>query len=81
MGGVSVHSQARYTPIIHDKEKGHITKEQIEKKLNVSNDLHSAATTIISLENSLHGQIFPQKEILEIKNFSRQKNVRLHLDG
>ena len=81
LGGVSVHSQARYSPLDADPEKGHLTKEIIEKSIFLKNDLHTCATTIVSLENSLYGQILPFEEIKRIKEVTDKYNIHLHLDG
>lgn len=44
-------------------------------------EIHAAPTKVISLENTLHGMIFPIEEIEKISNFCKKNNVRLHLDG
>jgi hypothetical protein len=45
------------------------------------NQYLSAPTAVISLENTLHGTIFPQDEIIRISEFAHSKDVKMHLDG
>ena len=44
-------------------------------------DYHSAPTQVIELENTLHGIIFPQEEIIKISEFARKEGIKMHLDG
>lgn len=44
-------------------------------------EIHGCPTKVISLENTLHGMLFPIGEIEKIARFCRENNVRLHLDG
>lgn len=41
----------------------------------------SAPTSVITLENTLNGTIFPQEEIVRISDFARREGIRMHLDG
>ena len=43
--------------------------------------MRSAPTTIISLENTLNGTIFPQDEIVRISEFAHANGLKMHLDG
>ncbi len=47
----------------------------------LGNDLHTPITTIISLENTLGGQIFPIDEIRKIRQLADKYQLRLHVDG
>ena len=42
---------------------------------------NSAPTHVIALENTLSGQIFPQKDIIEISEFAHSQGILMHLDG
>jgi threonine aldolase len=41
----------------------------------------SCRTEVIELENTLHGSIFPQDEILCICEYARKRGIKTHLDG
>lgn len=45
------------------------------------NNLHNPITTIICLENTLNGNIFPIEEIKKIKELSQKYEIKMHLDG
>lgn len=45
------------------------------------NDLHHPLSTIIVLENTLNGAIFPQDEIKKIRVLADKHGLTLHLDG
>jgi hypothetical protein len=45
------------------------------------NQYLSAPTAVVSLENTLHGTIFPQDEIIRISEFAHSKDLKMHLDG
>uniref|UniRef100_A0A0L0NPL5 low-specificity L-threonine aldolase n=1 Tax=Candidozyma auris TaxID=498019 RepID=A0A0L0NPL5_CANAR len=44
-------------------------------------EIHGCPTKVISLENTLHGMLFPLEEIKKISAFCKENDVRLHLDG
>lgn len=44
-------------------------------------DIHAAPTKLISLENTLHGIIYPWDELVKISEFAREHNIRIHCDG
>jgi len=82
LGGSSFHSQKSVLPInpLH-YGKEYLTAEIIEEHLFEGNDLHTPNTTIISLENTLGGQILPIEEIKKIRELSNRKQIKMHLDG
>lgn len=47
----------------------------------VGNDIHTAPTRVISLENTLGGTIMPIEEIAKISALAKRHNLKLHLDG
>lgn len=36
---------------------------------------------MIELENTLHGSIFPQDEVIRISKYARKRGIIMHLDG
>ncbi|ODV68550.1 hypothetical protein HYPBUDRAFT_134804 [Hyphopichia burtonii NRRL Y-1933] len=81
-GGLSTLSQAMIQPI-HPKNGKYLTLEDdiIPNVIPDDGDIHLAPTKLISLENTLHGMIFPIDEIEKISKFCRENEIRLHLDG
>lgn len=80
-GGVAFHSGAAVLPITPSNGH-HLTLEaDVLPNLVLGDDVHSAPTRVISLENTLNGLIFPQTEIRKIANEARKHDVRMHLDG
>ncbi|RKP25919.1 pyridoxal phosphate-dependent transferase, partial [Syncephalis pseudoplumigaleata] len=78
-GGAAFHSQASTTAIM-PRNGVHLTAEEIEANL-VEEDVHTAPTRLISLENTLNGVIFPWDELSDIHQLARQRSIPLHLDG
>ncbi|KAI9281915.1 pyridoxal phosphate-dependent transferase [Sporodiniella umbellata] len=78
-GGISFHSRASVSPIVASNGI-HITSEEIEGNL-LGEDIYSAPTRVISLENTLNGMIFPIEEIAKISTMARSRGLGMHLDG
>ncbi|KAG2023795.1 threonine aldolase [Coprinopsis cinerea AmutBmut pab1-1] len=79
-GGTAFHSGAHLIPVA-PSNRHHLTLEDIQENAVVSSDIHCAPTTLIALENTLNGSIFPQSEILRIADYAKSINAKLHLDG
>lgn len=81
-GGIPTLSQAMIHPI-HPKNNVYLTLEEdiLPNFVPDDGEIHSAPTKVISLENTLHGMIFPVEEIEKISKFCKKNGVRLHLDG
>lgn len=81
-GGLPTLSQAMIQTII-PKNGIHLTLEDDIIPVFIPDDgeIHGAPTKVISLENTLHGMIFPLEEIKKISKFCKENDVRLHLDG
>ncbi|KAG2730897.1 hypothetical protein G9P44_006046 [Scheffersomyces stipitis] len=81
-GGLSTLSQAMVQPIVA-KNGHHLTLEDdiLPNFIPDDGEIHGAPTKVISLENTLHGMIFPLDEIKKISNFCKKNDVKLHLDG
>ncbi|CEG79090.1 Putative Threonine aldolase [Rhizopus microsporus] len=58
----------------------HVTSEEIEANL-LGEDIYSAPTRVVSLENTLNGMIFPIEELAKISKMARSKGLAMHLDG
>lgn len=81
-GGTAFHSGAS-CQLVSPKNNHHLTWSQdISPNLIRGNNIHTAPTTLICLENTLNGLIFPQEEIKEIrKQLDRENNEELNGDG
>jgi threonine aldolase len=49
--------------------------------LQLGNDIHTAPTRLICLENTLAGTVFPQDEIVKISEEAAKHGIIMHLDG
>lgn len=81
-GGVPTLSQALVQPIV-PKNGIHLTllDDIVPNFVPDDGEIHGCPTKVISLENTLHGMIFPIEELRLISAFCKLHNVRLHLDG
>lgn len=59
----------------------HLTVEDIEPALCLGEDIHTAPSKLICLENTLSGTVFPQDEIVKIGRLAKKHDIGLHLDG
>ena len=79
--GLAMLSQAMVTPVI-PKNGNYLTVEDIQKwVIKNDGDIHGAPTFIISLEQTLHGMVTPFDELIRIKKFCIENNLKLHCDG
>ena len=77
---------------LHPPDNKMLTAEFIEKHIHAgilsfkyvlmmsANNLHYPLTTIISLENTLNGSVFPQEEIKKIRALADKYKLKLHCD-
>ncbi|EJF66504.1 pyridoxal phosphate-dependent transferase [Dichomitus squalens] len=79
-GGLAFHSGAHAQMVIPSNGH-HLTLEDVQEHVVLGDEIHSAPTAIISLENTLNGTIFPQDEIVRIAEFAHANGLRTHLDG
>lgn len=79
-GGISTLSGAHLITV-HPKNGHHLTLEDIEQNVIISDDVHMCPTKVITLENTLYGMIVPLEEIQRISKFAREHDIILHLDG
>ncbi len=81
-GGISFNSGASCKFI--DTEKGFFNANQLEKSINITDNIHLAETQLISLENTTNkggGSIWDFEEIKKIKTVANKYNLPTHLDG
>lgn len=79
-GGVAIHAGAIMTPVIPSEGRNHLIAKDIENAL-VSKSIYSAPTKLISLENTLDGELLPLEAIEEIHELAKSKGLPMHLDG
>jgi len=80
-GGIAFHSGAQVYPIKLPNAGDFITSSIVESSLFLGNDLHTPITSLICLENTLNGRIFPLEEIKKIKEIADRHQIGMHLDG
>lgn len=59
----------------------HLTLDEIMESVVEGDDIHTAPTRIVCLENTLSGMVFPQEEIVCISNAMHELGIIMHLDG
>lgn len=59
----------------------YLTLDDVKKNVKLGDEIHSAPTRVISLENTLGGTIMPLSEVRKISVFAREHGIKLHLDG
>ncbi|KAF9042108.1 pyridoxal phosphate-dependent transferase [Panaeolus papilionaceus] len=79
-GGAAFHSGAAVIPVVPSNGH-HLTLEDIEDNIIITNDIHFAPTQLVELENTLDGTIFPQDEIIRISDYAHSLGIKVHLDG
>jgi threonine aldolase len=67
-------------PIV-PKNGTHLTLEDVQKRVVISEDIHSCPTKLISLENTLDGMIMPLDEVRRITEWAHANGIKVHLDG
>jgi threonine aldolase len=80
-GGIAFNSGCSVNLI--NTERGILTAEQVLASIN-ADDVHKAASSLVSLENTCNrggGSCYDFNEILKIKEVCNQHNLKLHLDG
>ncbi|MEQ8304537.1 MAG: GntG family PLP-dependent aldolase [Cyclobacteriaceae bacterium] len=65
-------------------DRGRLSIEDVEANINNYQDPHQAKTTVVALENTVvreGGSYYTLEEIKKISEFSRGKDLFMHLDG
>lgn len=81
-GGLAFNSGISVALIAGDR--GRITAEQVESRINNAEDVHLPLTRIVSLENTANrggGACYDFAEILRIREVCQRHGLWLHLDG
>lgn len=79
-GGVSAWTGATMQTVV-PKNGSYLTLEDIQKNAVVDDDIHSCPTKLISLENTLGGEIMPLSEAKRIVEWAHSHDIKVHLDG
>ncbi|MFD1550584.1 low-specificity L-threonine aldolase [Putridiphycobacter roseus] len=80
-GGMMINSQA--SPRFIRGNNGRIIPELLQDQIN-PDDIHYPVTKLVSLEDTANrggGAVYDFNDILKIKDFCTQNNLKLHLDG
>ncbi len=80
-GGMMINSQA--SPRFIRGNNGRIIPELLNDQIN-PDDIHYPITKLVSLEDTANrggGAVYDFNDILKIKTFCEQNNLKLHLDG
>ncbi|QHS72739.1 threonine aldolase GLY1 [Saccharomyces paradoxus] len=79
--GLAILSQAMVVPVI-PSNGDYLTLEDIKSHyVPDDGDIHGAPTRLISLENTLHGIVYPLEELVRIKAWCMENGLKLHCDG
>ncbi|CAB4252097.1 similar to Saccharomyces cerevisiae YEL046C GLY1 Threonine aldolase, catalyzes the cleavage of L-allo-threonine and L-threonine to glycine [Maudiozyma barnettii] len=79
--GLAILSQAMVVPVI-PSNGNYLTLEDIKSHyVPDDGDIHGAPTKVLSLENTLHGIIYPLEELVRIKAWCMENGMILHCDG
>ncbi|ORX34285.1 pyridoxal phosphate-dependent transferase [Kockovaella imperatae] len=79
-GGIAMFSQATTHQLVPHNGI-YLTVEDIEPALVLGEDIHTAPTKLICIENTLSGTIIPQEEVVRIGELARRHDIIMHLDG
>ncbi|KAJ5321907.1 Aromatic amino acid beta-eliminating lyase/threonine aldolase [Penicillium brevicompactum] len=79
-GGVSAWTGATMQTVV-PKNGSYLTLEDIQKNAVLDDDIHSCPTKLISLENTLNGEIMPLSEAKRIVYWAHSQDIKVHLDG
>lgn len=79
-GGIASLSQALVKGVAPSNGV-YLTREDVEREVVLSEDVHACPTRVISLENTLGGTIMPLEEVKRICAFGRENGIKMHLDG
>ena len=81
-GGVSFNSGVSCATIVG--ERGRITADQIQQRINLADFYHSPKTALVVLENTTNkggGACYDPEEIKRIATLCKKEKLPLHLDG
>lgn len=79
--GLAILSQAMVVPVIPSNGNYMTLKDIKRHYVPDDGDIHGAPTKAISLENTLHGMVYPLEELVRIRAWCLENNIKLHCDG
>jgi threonine aldolase len=79
-GGAASLSGAFIRPVVPSNGH-HLTLEDVKMNAVLSDDVHYAPTTVVSLENTCNGTVMPLAECKKISAWTRENGIIIHLDG
>ncbi|KAL4806336.1 pyridoxal phosphate-dependent transferase [Aspergillus unguis] len=79
-GGVSAWTGATVIPVVPNNST-YLTLEDVQKRVVISDNVHTCPTKLISLENTLDGMIMPLEEVRRITEWAHKNGIKVHLDG
>ena len=78
-GGAAVLGSIQPQPL-ELENNGTIAITKIENSIKPKQD-YFARTKLLCLENTTHGKILPQKYLRQVREFTKTKGLKMHLDG
>ena len=78
-GGAAVLGSIQPQPI-ENADDGTIPIDKLRAAVKPDDD-HFARTRLVALENTIGGQVIPQRYVEEVSAFARGAGLRMHLDG
>jgi threonine aldolase len=79
-GGVASLCGAMLKPATPSNGK-YITLEDLQKVVDLREDIHGCPTKLISLENTIGGVVVPLSECQRISAWAKERGIIMHLDG
>ncbi|SEK72027.1 L-threonine aldolase [Colwellia chukchiensis] len=78
-GGAAVLGSIQPQPIANE-EDGSLCFDKLAAAIK-PDDAHFARTTLLSIENTINGKVLPLSYMTKARDFTRQHQLQLHLDG
>ncbi|ORM70979.1 low-specificity L-threonine aldolase [Pantoea wallisii] len=78
-GGAAVLGSIQPQPILHAAD-GSLPLADVAAAIK-PDDIHFARTRLLSLENTHHGKVLPLSYLEQAWQFTRERNLALHIDG
>lgn len=79
-GGIASHSMASVNSVFAANGH-HMTVEEVLDNCTLGEDIHTAPTKLVCVENTLSGMIYPQDELVRLRRALDEFDIKLHCDG
>ncbi|TKA55930.1 hypothetical protein B0A53_01629 [Rhodotorula sp. CCFEE 5036] len=79
-GGIASHSMASVNSVFAANGH-HMTVEEVLDNCTLGDDIHTAPTKLVCVENTLSGMIYPQDELVRLRRALDEFDIKLHCDG